>query len=421
MTQPQNTTMSPCIQKETEDHVAPRRTRRRRRRGGGKKKTWFDFAPRVTDSGGNILFADDDLGFPVQLPSGQGVYLLHEAINPEFAATYLSADQLRPAMPTSSSTVSTESESATWDCASTTCSSGDLTDDEDLESAPEHSALDKTFEVDCPFPAKDIDDDNESTFSDITAHSLNSLDDTHGCFRVARNDTSDSGVTSCSSHSSECVSTIGDSFTTASTSSSSLFAESAWKSFHECVNIDNCDGPSSFEPRKLPSGRRAAKLAAAARRSSSSCSEESDSTLEAWGGLHFRVNTPATETPSALPSYFSSSPVFLSCSVDETTTALVDRIIGGDEEVATESEDAVVQTADTKKSSSKEKREARRLAKAVESEATAKAERDLRRAAHEKRAKRNQAKAERRSKKVVAPAEDEVDQALRELGVSSQP
>jgi len=96
------------------------RCRRRRGRGGkrrGSQLSWWDYAPHPTDENGDDLEASDE-GFPVLLPSGQGVFLLPSAANPQFAATYLAAVKTaaEPVTPAVEPVADTASPAAYDDC-----------------------------------------------------------------------------------------------------------------------------------------------------------------------------------------------------------------------------------------------------------------------------------------------------------------
>jgi hypothetical protein len=480
-------TTTPSDDQPTPDHIdtdTTRRRRRRRPRRGGKKQastSWFDFAPHVTDSDGNVFLAHDELGYPVKLPSGQGVYLLHEAMNPEFAATFLPEDKLRSSPFTTTSSFSSsaqEEEEDKFECSSTSCSTGSLTDDEaDDETQPTISFPNLSFEQSINCNANLIDHDVEGDFadsasacSDLSSFS-SSLGMGGGCFRAHRSDSSESGVTSCSAHSSDDFSSsvfssvvVGsslgaddDSLSSSSLDSNSSRSLCAWKSFHGCIddvathvtesNVDDGSScSSSFAPSKLPAGRRSSKLAAAAQRFSSSSSSAAvaptDGSSSAcagsgiWGGLNVVDMSPPTTQSSffGLGLALSSAPALID---DVESRALVNRLIcdedeknDGDDEVVLSSDalespcQSIVvcanRAASAEKKEKKEKKEARRVAKTVEAETKAKVEREARRAAHEMRTKRNQTKAERRRLKAKAgkaPLEDEVDAAMRELGL----
>jgi hypothetical protein len=72
---------------------------------------------------------------------------------------------------------------------------------------------------------------------------------------------------------------------------------------------------------------------------------------------------------------------------------------------------------DTAAAHREEKRQEKQRTKQRETEARQEAEKGLRRLQHEKKDKRNQAKYERRRARVEVPVEDEVDVALRSLGL----
>lgn len=411
------------------------RRRRHRRRGRATKKrfmematdetTWWQFAPHPTDERGEVLTINE-IGFPVLLPSGQSVFLLHSAANPARAATFLAESALRGERVCSANSSTDE--------PGTSCDESSSAEDfvEKSKSLPAHKHFEaairrprrSTADPDATDLWDDVDDGARSTCSDLTA---DDSDSPPAFFSSAVGDSSDAGSDDASG-------------TTASASScesgrSLTNAALTWQaSFHNCLG--NLPSQIAFEPAALTALARALVKQPCS-------SREPDQAL--WGGSCVAASTFGRSSRAEVFSVFEFDPlpeleaaeraeeeafaVAHASRVDALTGAPSSEPIVSSppalEASKTPPAEAAAEVSNpsqTRKLSPAEKREEKRRLKQEAAEEQARQLKAARRRQHEARVRRNQAKLERRLSSAGSSAEveeeiDEIDAALRELGL----
>lgn len=351
------------------DHYVKRARRRRRRRGGGYRRDtdkdtveahWWSYAPRPTNDDGE-KFEPGKLGYPVVLPSGQSVFLLHEAKNPEYAQTFLAEDKYRPAMPSPPSAITEDSIQPSpekVDGVDFLLASGS-----DVPSYSTGPSLCHTNVDDDSEELWDDVDDAMSTCSELSAVSTGMLEcacppssaspafrNTPFCDTRISSIESDLGSTDASDSSSLGASSATWSSSSTVSSSGNWTSTAAW-TFHVFVAIPM---PEQAHDR---------------------ASEDDASFLVQYSDEVDRLTQDASET-------------------NESTDALASR---------------------------QARKEGKRLRKLNEAEERKAALKARRRAEHEKRERRNKVKQQRRETTKATSAKpflDEVDLALKELGLS---
>jgi len=221
---------------ESFDAPKTRRTRvrcRRRRGRGGKRRgsqlSWWDYAPHPTDENGDDLEASDK-GFPVLLPSGQGVFLLPSAANPQFAATYLAAVKTasEPVTPAVEPVADTSPPTAFDDCTveylegSTDDSLSSCSADSSASSSASTPAGRKDFNA-AVGPRSSSSDEEGDIWDRADNDSWSDRDDL----------STSSELTSISSASS-CADSLG----------SISLCSASWASFHDCLTRPSILGAS---------------------------------------------------------------------------------------------------------------------------------------------------------------------------------